>query len=119
MRPQLVVFALAGFLLPADALLAQPDPGEEKKLLKVECYGPPAMDPYFISFDLDARKAYVQRNLEVPPREAYRIDVLSQDSIEWTGVMRFKFDRRANLLHETAVFTTDKYYCMPMKAENP
>jgi hypothetical protein len=117
MKPQLFAFALAGFLLPAHALLAQPSAGEETKLLKLECYGPPAMDPYFISFDLAARKAYVQRHLEIPPREAYSIDVLSEESIEWTGVMRFKLDRRANLLHETAIFTTDKYYCKPMKPE--
>ena len=118
MKPQLFAFALAGFLLPADDLLAQQPAGEAKNLLMVECYGPPAMDPYFLSFDLAARKAYVQRNLEVPPREAFEIDVLSDETIEWTGVMRFKFDRRANLLHETAIFTTDKYYCKPMKAEN-
>jgi len=119
MRPALFAFALAGVLLPASAVFAQQSAGEAKKLLRVECYGPPAMDPYFLSFDLTARKAYVQRDLEIPPREAFKIDVLSDETIEWTGVMRFKFDRRANLLHETAIFTTDKYYCKPMKAENP
>jgi len=117
MRPRLFASALAGFFLPADALLAEP--AGEEKLPMLECLGPASMDPYYISFDLAGRKAYVQRHLEVPPREAFEIDVLSDESIEWTGVMRFKFDRRANLLHETAVFTTDDYQCTPMKAEKP
>ena len=118
MRPQLFASALAGLFFPADALLADPLAVDEK-LPMLECHGPASMDPYYISFDLPGRKAYVQRHLEIPPREAFEIDVLSEDSIEWTGVMRFKFDRRANLLHETAVFTTDEYQCMPMKAEKP
>ena len=116
MRPQLFALAVSGFLLPASAVFADPAP---ENLPILECHGPAAMDPYFITFDLAARKAYVQRHLEIPPRAAFMIDVLSEDSIEWTGVMRFKFDRRANLLHETAVFTTDDYRCMPLKPETP
>ena len=124
MRPQLFASALTGLFLPADAALAQPADGDKqlpvgdyKNLPMLECHGPVSMDPYYISFDLPGRKAYVQRYLEIPPREAYPIDALSDDTIEWTGVMRFKLDRATNLLHETAVITTDDYQCTPMKPE--
>ena len=115
MRFALFAAALA-VCLPSGAS-AQVSP--ERALPVLKCLGPKAMDPYFITFDLDGRKAYVQRDLGIPPREAFPIDVLSRSSIEWTGIMKFKFDRRKNLLHETAIISTDDYQCSPMKAEKP
>jgi hypothetical protein len=117
MKPKLFASALAGLFFPADAVLAEPAGAENLQM--VVCMGPASMDPYFISFDLPGRKAYVQRHLEIPPREAFMIEVLSEDSIEWTGVMKFKFDRRKNLLHETAIITTDEYQCEFVKSETP